>query len=155
MIEIERKYLVLNNDFIAQATTQNRIVQGYISSNPERTVRVRIKGEKGFLTIKGIGSQDKTSRFEWESQIDINDAKQLLQLCEKGIIDKIRYEIPSGKHIVEVDVFEGENKGLIIAEIELENENEEILKPAWLGVEVTQDERFFNAYLSKNPFLGW
>ena len=155
MIEIERKYLVLNNDFIAQATTQNRIVQGYISSNPERTVRVRIKGEKGFLTIKGIGSDSRTSRFEWESQIDINDAKQLLQLCEKGIIDKIRYEIPSGKHIVEVDVFEGENKGLIIAEIELENENEEILKPAWLGVEVTQDERFFNAYLSKNPFLGW
>ena len=155
MIEIERKYLVLNNDFIAQATTQNRIVQGYISSNPERTVRVRIKGEKGFLTIKGIGSQDKTSRFEWESQIDVNDAKQLLQLCEKGIIDKIRYEIPSGKHIVEVDVFEGENKGLIIAEIELENENEEILKPAWLGDEVTQDERYFNAYLSKNPFLRW
>ncbi len=155
MIEIERKYLVTSTDFLNKYYTKNDICQGYISSNPERTVRIRTKGDKGYLTIKGISSLSGASRFEWEKEININEAKELLNLCEKGIIKKTRYEIKSGKHVIEVDVFYGENEGLIIAEIELENENEVIEKPNWLGNEVTNDERYYNAYLSKIPFKEW
>lgn len=155
MIEIERKFLVLSDNFIAFAFAKNKIAQGYISTNPERTVRVRIKGDKGFLTIKGAGNESGLSRFEWEKEIDLQEAEQLLKLCEKGVIDKIRHEIKVGKHVYEVDVFEGENEGLIIAEIELESENEAFEKPNWLGEEVTGDEKYYNAYLSKNPFSTW
>ena len=155
MIEIERKYLVTSTDFLNEYYAKNDICQGYISSNPERTVRIRTKGDKGYLTIKGISSLSGASRFEWEKEIDINEAKELLNLCEKGIIKKTRYEIKSGKHVVEVDIFYGENEGLIIAEIELENENEVIEKPNWLGNEVTNDERYYNAYLSNTPFKKW
>lgn len=155
MIEIERKFLVVNNDFKSQATSENRIVQGYLNSNPERTVRVRIKGNKGFLTIKGKGNESGTSRMEWEKEINLQDAEQLLSLCEKGSIDKIRYEIPLGNHTYEVDVFAGENNGLIIAEIELQSEDEIFETPSWLGKEVTGDERYYNAYLSNTPFLSW
>ncbi|RXR20830.1 CYTH domain-containing protein [Flavobacterium amnicola] len=155
MIEIERKFLVLNNDFKSQATSENRIVQGYLNSNPERTVRVRIKGNKGFLTIKGKGNESGTSRMEWEKEINLQDAEQLLSLCEKGSIDKIRYEIPLGNHTYEVDVFAGENNGLIIAEIELQSEDENFETPSWLGKEVTGNERYYNAYLSNNPYLTW
>ena len=152
MIEIERKFHVLNHDFKKFAFAQNEIAQGYLSTIPERTVRVRIKGNKGFLTIKGVSNETGMSRFEWEKVIDVNEAKQLLQLCEKGVISKNRYEIKSGKHTIEVDEFYGENQGLIIAEIELESEDEIFEKPDWLGLEVTNDERYYNAYLSKNPF---
>jgi adenylate cyclase len=155
MIEIERKFLVLNHDFIDLAVAKNRIVQGYLNTNPERTVRIRIKGNKGYLTIKGIGNETGTSRLEWETEIAIEEAEKLLDLCEKGIIDKMRYEIPSGKHTYEVDVFEGDNKGLIIAEIELTSENENFEKPNWLGKEVTGDNQYYNAYLSKTPFNKW
>ncbi|WP_395052232.1 CYTH domain-containing protein [Flavobacterium sp.] len=155
MIEIERKYLVNSLDFKEQYFKKSEIAQGYISSNPERTVRIRIKAEKGFLTIKGKGNESGATRLEWEKEIPVDEAKELLKLCEKGIIKKTRYEIQSGKHIVEVDVFYGENEGLIIAEIELENENETIVKPNWLGEEVTNDERYYNAFLSKNPFKSW
>jgi len=155
MIEIERKFLVLNNDFIALAVAKNRIVQGYLNSNPERTVRVRIKAEKGFLTIKGKGNDSGTTRLEWETEIPLAEAEKLLSICENGVIDKIRYEIPLGKHIYEVDVFAGENNGLIIAEIELDDENENFEKPNWLGQEVTGDNRYYNAYLSNNPFGSW
>lgn len=155
MIEIERKFLVLNTDFIDLAVTKNRIVQGYLNSDPERTVRVRIKGEKGFLTIKGKGNESGTTRLEWETEIDLNDAEKLLPLCENGVIDKTRYEIPSGKHTYEVDVFTGANDGLIVAEIELESENEPFDKPNWLGQEVTGDERYYNAYLSNKPYKSW
>jgi len=119
MVEIERKFLVLNNDFMDLATAKNRIVQGYLNSNPERTVRVRIKGEKGFLTIKGKGNESGTTRMEWETEIPLAEAEKLLTLCENGVIDKTRYEIPTNKHTYEVDVFYGENNGLIVAEIEL------------------------------------
>ena len=112
MIEIERKFLVKSNDFLKQFKTQNRIVQGYLSSVPERTVRVRIKGEKGYLTIKGKSNKSGLSRMEWEKEIDVKEAEMLLQICESGVIDKIRYEIEFGNHTFEVDVFEGENKGL-------------------------------------------
>ncbi len=155
MEEIERKFLVTSIDFIAQSNNQNRIVQGYLNSNPSRTVRVRIKGAKGFLTIKGKGNASGTTRFEWETEIAVAEAELLLQLCEKGIIDKIRYEILVGKHTFEVDVFSGENQGLIMAEVELSEENEFFEKPNWLGIEVTGDKRFFNSYLSENPFTTW
>ena len=155
MIEIERKFLVLNNDFIALAVAKNRIVQGYLNSNPERIVRVRIKGNKGFLTIKGKGNDSGTTRLEWETEIPLAEAEKLLSICENGVIDKIRYEIPSGKHTYEVDVFAEQNKGLVIAEIELSAENEFFEKPNWLGKEVTGDNRYYNAYLSNNPFVSW
>lgn len=155
MIEIERKYLVTSLEFKNEYYTKNEIAQGYLSSNPERTVRIRIKGNKGYLTIKGIGNESGASRFEWEKEIELNEAKQLLKLCEKGVIEKTRYEVKSGNHIIEVDEFHGDNNGLTIAEIELENENESIEKPHWLGNEVTNDERYYNSYISLNPFKNW
>lgn len=155
MLEIERKFLVKSSDFKEQAFTQNKIAQGYLSSIPERTVRVRIKGEKAFLTIKGIGQQGGMSRFEWENQIPVDEAIELLALCEKGKIEKTRYEIKYGNHVYEVDEFYGENEGLTMAEIELQSEDESFEKPDWLGEEVTNDERYYNAYLSKNPFKNW
>lgn len=155
MIEIERKYLVTSLDFKNDYYAKNDIAQGYLSSNPERTVRIRTKGNKGYLTIKGISNESGASRFEWEKEIELDEAKQLLQLCEKGVIEKTRYEVKSGNHIIEVDEFHGDNNGLIIAEIELENENESIEKPHWLGNEVTNDERYYNSYISLNPFKNW
>lgn len=155
MIEIERKFLVISDDFKSIAFVKNRIAQGYLSTNPERTVRVRVKGEKGFLTIKGEGNSSGLSRFEWEKEIPLEDADQLLKLCEKGFIEKIRHEVLVGNHVFEVDVFEGENDGLIVAEIELESETEVFEKPNWLGEEVTGIEKYYNAFLSKNPFLDW
>lgn len=155
MIEIERKYLVNSLAFKDEAFTQNDIAQGYLNSNPERTVRIRVKGNKGFITIKGIGNESGASRLEWEQEIPVEDAKTLLKLCEKGAIEKTRYEVKSGLHIIEIDEFHGDNEGLIIAEIELENENDSIEKPSWLGKEVTGDERYYNSYLSLNPFKMW
>jgi len=155
MIEIERKYLVTSLAFKAEAFAQNDIAQGYLNSNPERTVRIRVKGEKGFLTIKGIGNESGASRLEWEQEIPLDDAKSLLKLCEKGAIEKTRYEVKSGNHTVEIDEFHGDNEGLIMAEIELENENESIEKPDWLGTEVTGDKRYYNSYLSLHPFKTW
>ena len=155
MEEIERKFLVESTDFIKENTVNNRIVQGYLNSNPERTVRVRIKGNKGFLTIKGKGNENGTTRFEWEKEISLSEAEALLQLCESGIIDKIRYEIPLGKHTFEVDVFSGENQGLIIAEVELTSENEFFEQPNWLGKEVTGDKKYYNSHLSEHPFCSW
>lgn len=155
MIEIERKFLVTCDKFITDAYTKHQIAQGYLNSNPDRTVRVRIKGESGFLTIKGKNNTSGMTRFEWETEIKLAEAKPLLSLCEKGVIQKIRYEVKSGKHIFEIDVFQGENEGLIIAEIELNSENETFKKPNWLGKEVTNDPRYYNSYLSKNPFKSW
>lgn len=155
MIEIERKFLVTSTAFLDEFRAKNRIIQGYLSSVPERTVRVRVKGDKGYLTIKGKSSNSGMSRMEWEKEITLEDAKQLLQLCEAGVIDKIRYEITVGKHLYEVDVFSGENGGLILAEIELESEKEAFEKPSWLGIEVTNDNRYYNAYLSQKPFKNW
>lgn len=155
MVEIERKFLVLSNDFINEAFSQKRIVQAYLSSNPNRTVRVRIKGDKGFITIKGKSNANGTTRLEWEREISVMDAETLLSICESGTIDKIRHEIKVGKHVYEVDIFSGENEGLVMAEIELQSEEESFEKPSWLGEEVTNDERYYNAYLSKKPFVNW
>jgi adenylate cyclase len=155
LVEIERKYLVTNCDFIMESKENFRIVQGYLNSNPERTVRVRIKGGKGFLTIKGIGNESGMTRFEWEKEITVSEAEALLLLCEKGAIDKIRYNVIFENHLFEVDVFQGENEGLIVAEIELQSENETFSKPNWLGNEVTSDERYYNSFLSNRPFKYW
>ena len=155
MVEIERKFLVLSDSYKKEATVQKRIVQGYLNSNPERTVRVRIKGDQGFLTIKGKSNDAGTIRMEWEKEIPLADAEQLLTLCEKGAIDKVRHEIKSGIHTFEVDEFFGDNEGLTIAEIELSDENEAFEKPLWLGKEVTGDERYYNSQLSNNPFKLW
>lgn len=155
MIEIERKFLVNSNAFKTEAFAQNRIAQGYLSSVPGRTVRVRIKGNKGFLTIKGASNESGVSRFEWEKEIPEDEAKALLKLCEEGVIDKTRFEVKMGDHIFEIDEFFGENEGLIIAEIELKSETEDFEKPSWLGKEVTNDIRYYNSYLSKNPYKKW
>ena len=155
MNEIERKFLVTSTEFLSESIPSSRIVQGYLNSNPERTVRIRIKGTQGFITIKGKGNDSGTTRFEWEKEIEVIEAEQLLLLCEDVVIDKVRYEIPFGKHLYEVDVFEGDNKGLIIAEIELENENESFEKPNWLGEEVTGDDRYYNASLSISSYKNW
>ena len=153
--EIERKFLVKNDTFKNQSIQQLRITQGYLSSVPERTVRIRIRNSNAFITIKGIGNESGTSRFEWEKEISIDDAKQLLAICEKDIIDKTRFNIKFGGHTFEVDEFYGNNEGLIIAEIELSSEDEVFEKPDWLGKEVTGTVKYYNAMLMKNPFKMW
>ena len=155
MQEIERKFLVLNEAFKLTATNKKNIAQGYLNTNPNRTVRVRIANDKAFLTVKGKGNDTGMTRFEWEKEIPVNEAQSLLLLCEKGVIEKTRFEIPVGNHVFEVDEFYGENQGLVMAEIELSDEYEPFEKPSWLGKEVTNDQRFYNAYLSKNPFSEW
>lgn len=152
--EIERKFLV-RGDFRPYVTGVMNISQGYLNSDSERTVRVRVKGETGFITVKGRSSADGTSRFEWEHEIPASDAEALLALCEPGVIMKSRYLVPSGIHTFEVDVFHGDNEGLVIAEIELHDRNEDFLKPEWLGEEVTGDPRYYNSALSHDPFKTW
>lgn len=152
--EIERKFLV-NGDFKAFATKSTRIIQGYLSSVPERTVRIRMKGDKGYITIKGKGNQSGASRFEWEKEISPEDAQELLKLCEPGTIDKTRFLVPAGNHTYEVDEFYGDNEGLTVAEVELKDEHEAFDKPDWLGKEVTGDPKYYNAMLMKNPFKNW
>ena len=152
--EIERKYLI-TGEFKSKAIKSLQIKQGYLSSIPERTVRVRIQDNQGFLTIKGSNKKNSISRFEWEKEITKEEANELIQLCEVGIIDKKRYIVPFGNKIIEVDEFYGENEGLILAEIELDDENENIEKPNWLGKEVTDDPRYYNSMLMKNPYKNW
>ncbi len=153
--EIERKFLV-KGDFMPFVTKQTRITQGYLSSVPERTVRVRIKGDKGFITIKGIGNESGASRYEWEKEISVEEVNELLKLCEPGIIDKTRYIVPASDGLkFEVDEFYGDNDGLTVAEIELPDEDFKFVKPEWLGEEVTGDVKYFNSMLMKNPFKNW
>ena len=152
--ETERKFLV-KGDFKPFVSKQTRIVQGYISSVPERTVRVRIKGDKGYITIKGIGNDSGASRFEWEKEVPVNEIEDLMKISEPGVIDKTRYLVKVGPHTYEVDEFYGDNQGLVLAEIELGSETEAFEKPAWLGEEVTGDTRYYNSMLMKNPFKRW
>ncbi len=155
MIEIERKFLVTSDEFKTDATSETRIVQGFLNTHPDRTVRVRIKGDKGFITVKGKSNDEGTTRFEWEHTISIIEAEALLDLCEEGVIEKVRYEIPLGKHIYEVDQFFGSNHGLIVAEIELAKADEHFKKPKWLGKEVTGEVKYYNSQLSNHPFVDW
>ncbi len=152
--EIERKFLV-SGDFKSGAHKQTRITQGYLSSVPERTVRVRVKGDKGFITIKGIGDETGASRYEWEKEIPVGEVQELLKICEPGVIDKTRYLVKHGDHTYEVDEFFGDNEGLVIAEVELQTADESFAKPEWLGEEVTGDVRYYNSMLMKTPFKEW
>ncbi|MCL2098384.1 MAG: CYTH domain-containing protein [Bacteroidales bacterium] len=154
MQEIERKFLV-KGDFRPFVSKSTRIVQGYLSSVPERTVRVRIKGDKGFLTIKGIGSESGASRFEFEKEITAAEAAELMKICERGVIDKVRHLVKAEPYLFEVDEFHGENEGLTVAEIELPDENAAFAKPDWLGEEVTGDKRYYNSMLMKQPYTKW
>lgn len=154
-IEIERKFLI-KSDIKKFAIESFEISQGFLSTVPERTVRVRIKGSQGFLTIKGIGNASGLSRFEWEHEIPLNEARNLMEICEPTIIEKVRYIVPINNDLFfEVDEFFGDNKGLIIAEIELPEESTSFQKPNWLGKEVTGKPQYYNSMLSKNPFSKW
>ncbi|MCL6217946.1 CYTH domain-containing protein [Zunongwangia pacifica] len=155
MIEIERKFLVKSALFKEEAYQKNRIKQGFLNTDPLRTVRIRIKDETAFLTVKGKNNEAGLSRFEWEKEIDKTDAEALLKLCEPGMIDKTRFLVNAGNHVFEVDEFYGDNDGLIVAEVELATESEVFQKPDWLGEEVTGDPKYYNSQLSKNPFKSW
>ena len=154
-MEIERKFLVSSDSYKRQATSQSRIRQGYICSGHGRTVRVRIRGDRGFLTIKGPSADGGLSRYEFEKEITPDEAEQLFRLCEPGVIDKTRYLVPSGRHTFEVDEFYGDNEGLVMAEVELSAPDEPYVKPDFIGREVTGDRRFYNSHLRLNPYCLW
>ena len=154
-IEVERKFLVKSEEYKSHAVSKTRIVQGFLNTHPERTVRVRLKGEKGYLTVKGNGNDTGTTRFEWETELSLAEATNLIDLCEPIILEKIRFEVPFGTHMYEVDEFLGENKGLVVAELELEHEDERFEKPNWLGPEITGEVRYYNSQLSTTPYNQW
>jgi CYTH domain-containing protein len=154
-LEIERKFLVKNEDFKNEFYQKITIKQGYLNSDKSRTVRIRITNEAAFITIKGKSNETGTTRFEWEKEIDLAEGKELLLLCENSIIDKTRFYIKNEQHIFEVDEFYGDNLGLVVAEIELNSEHESFKKPSWLGEEVTGKEKYYNSRLGENPFKIW
>ncbi|UII77824.1 CYTH domain-containing protein [Flagellimonas sp. HMM57] len=154
-LEIERKFLVKSSAYKNEAVSETRIVQGFLNTDPKRTVRVRIKGDKGFLTVKGESNRSGTTRFEWEIEINVSEATNLIDLCEEVILEKTRFEVPFEGYIFEVDEFLGENKGLVLAEVELQHEDEVFSKPIWLGQEVTGEIKYYNSQLSKHPFKIW
>ena len=153
--EIERKFLVKDSSFKELAFSSSRIAQGYICSSRGRTVRVRIRDEKGYLTIKGPAGENGLSRYEWEKEIPLDEAQELMRLCEPGMIDKTRYLVQSGNHVFEVDEFYGENEGLVVAEVELSSENESFEKPDFIGEEVTGIAKYYNSFLMKYPYTKW
>jgi adenylate cyclase len=153
-VEIERKFLLADENWREQVLSKSKFLQGYLSLAPERTVRVRVADDRGWLTIKGknVGA----SRAEFEYEIPVAEAQQMLdQLCEQPIIDKWRYRVEFKGHLWEIDEFLGDNKGLIVAEVELTSEDEEFFRPHWLGHEVTHDHRYFNSNLIEHPFKEW
>ena len=153
-LEIERKFLVCG-DFKGGATSSTHIRQAYLNQAGGRTVRVRIRDEKAYLTIKGPSLDGGLSRFEWEIEIPVADAEQLLGLRVTPVVDKRRFLVPFEGHTFEVDEFYGDNEGLLMAEVELGNEDEEYQKPDFIGREVTGDRRFYNSHLRRNPFKDW
>ncbi|GLB48287.1 CYTH domain-containing protein [Neptunitalea lumnitzerae] len=155
MVEIERKFLVVDETFKQQAVKQTRIVQGFLTTDPERTVRIRIKGNTGFITIKGKSDAEGLERFEWEKEIASTEAEALLKLCLPGTIDKIRYEVPLEDVVFEIDEFFGANEGLVVAEVELTHKQQKHPVPNWLGKEVTGEVKYYNSQLSKKPFKTW
>lgn len=152
--EIERKFLI-KGEYKSQVYSQSRIVQGYICGARGRTVRIRIRDGKGYLTIKGASNASGTSRYEWEREIPLNEAEELMKICEPGVIDKTRYLVRSGKHVFEIDEFYGENEGLVVAEVELASEDEAFEKPGFIGQEVTGDIRYYNSQLMLHPYKSW
>ena len=151
--EIERKFIV-KGEFKHLAFNKTHIEQGYFQTAPGRTVRIRIRDEKAYLTIKGP-STTGLSRYEFETEIPMDDAHEMMKLCMPGRVNKNRWLVKSGKHVVEVDEFFEENEGLVMAESELESEDEEYIKPAFLGDEVTGDYHYYNKYLTKQPYKTW
>lgn len=155
MIEIERKFLVKDHRFENEAVTSRTIKQGFLSTDPNRTVRIRVEETGGFITVKGISTDGGVSRFEWENPLSKEAAEALFQLCLPGKIEKTRHVVSVGSHHFEVDVFYGDNQGLVIAEVELSDPEQVFEKPAWLGKEVTGDQKYYNASLSQHPFKDW
>lgn len=154
-MEIERKFLVHSQEYRTEAISSVQIIQGFLNTDPQRTVRIRLQGNNGYLTIKGISNASGTMRKEWEFEIGTEQARELLLLSETIPIEKIRHLVNYGSHMFEVDEFKGANEGLVVAEVELESENEEFARPVWLGNEVTGDIKYYNAQLSKKPFNEW
>ncbi|MFD1315662.1 CYTH domain-containing protein [Namhaeicola litoreus] len=153
--EIERKFLVKNDSYKNHAEEMVEIRQGYLSSVPERNVRIRINGNKGIITVKGLGNETGVTRFEWEKEISVEEAKALLDICEPGKIEKKRYIVKYGEHVYEVDEFLNENLGLVIAELELSSEDESFEKPDWVDKEVTGEVKYYNSELLRNPYKNW
>ena len=155
MQEIERKFLVLSDDYREEAYSIISIRQGFLNTDPCRTVRVRLEEDRGKITIKGLSSDNGTTRYEWEKDIPFTEAESLLNLCELNLVEKKRYLVNYDGFIYEVDEFLGDNDGLVIAEIELKHEGQEFSKPNWLGKEVTGDVRYYNSQLAKTPYMNW
>ena len=153
--EIERKFKVIGQSYKELAVSHTNIAQGYLCTDTGRTVRVRIRNDRGYLTIKGPSVDNGLSRFEWEREIALADAQQLLNLCLPGVIRKTRYLVPAGRHTFEVDEFFGDNEGLVMAEVELSHPDESYERPSFLGEEVTGDRRYYNSSLTKHPFKDW
>ena len=154
-LEIERKFLVTDDSYKAMAFHSDRIAQGYLCREGGNSARVRVRGDKGYLTIKGPSMDGGLSRFEWEKEIPSGEAWELLKLCHGGIIDKTRHLVKCGKHTFEVDEFHGDNDGLVVAEVELESADEAFERPPFLGKEVTGDKRYYNSSLTRFPFKCW
>ena len=154
-LEIERKFLVADDSYKAMAFHSDRIAQGYICREGGNSARVRVRGEKGYITIKGPSLDGGLSRYEWENEIPASEAWELIRLCHGGIIDKTRYLVKCGSHTFEVDEFHGDNEGLVLAEVELADCNEAFERPAFIGKEVTGEKRYYNSHLSRVPYKLW
>lgn len=154
-IEIERKFLVKDESYKEMAFKSDRIAQGYICRQGGNSTRVRVRGDKGYLTIKGPSIDGGLSRFEWEKEIPASEAWELMKLCPTPIIDKTRYLVDFEGHTFEVDEFYGDNAGLVVAEVELSTPDEEFKRPVFLGEEVTGDGKYYNSSLSRFPYKCW
>ena len=154
-LEIERKFLVLDDSYKHEAFSKSRIRQGYICSERGCTVRIRIRDSRAYITIKGPSLDGGLSRYEFEQEIPLDDAEQLLTLCEPGIIDKTRWLVKSGSHTFEVDEFHGDNAPLVMAEVEMKSASETPLMPHFIGTEVTGDRRYYNSQLRRHPYSRW
>ena len=155
MQEIERKFLVRKDDtYKTMASSHSHIQQGYMSCKGA-TVRIRLRDEKAYLTIKGPSLNGGMSRYEFEREIPVEDAHEMLKLCHGGVVDKTRWLVPVGKHTFEVDEFHGANEGLLFCEVELGSENEEYERPPFLGPEVTGNRHFYNSHLLADPYPNW
>lgn len=154
-LEIERKFLVLDDSYKRESFSHSHIQQGYICSERGRTVRIRIRDKRAYITIKGPSDEKGLARYEFEQEIPFEDGQKLMELCEPGIIDKVRWLVKSGQHTFEVDEFFGENKGLVMAEVELSSVDENVRIPDFIGKEVTGDRRYYNSQLRMNPYQLW
>ena len=153
--EIERKYLVLGDSYKHEAYASSHVCQGYLCSDRGKTVRIRLRDDRAYITIKGPSLDGGLSRYEFEQEIPFEDGEKLMTLCQEGLIDKTRWLVKSGEHTFEVDEFHGDNEGLVIAEVELKSPDEKPVIPHFIGKEVTGDRRYYNAQLCVNPYCRW